>query len=110
MKISARYEYACSAVLEFALNYDGETPIIAQDICQRQRITMKFLFQIMRILKRVEGVRSRRGTECEYTLSRPPAQISVGDVLRAVGGPLVQISCLESGNFADDCEKLSGCQ
>jgi Rrf2 family protein len=110
MKISARDEYACSAVLELALKYDGETPVRVQDIAQRQRIPMKFLFQIMQILKRVDIVRSRRGTEGGYNLSRPPAQITVGDVLRAVGGPFVQLSCLESGNFADDCEKLSGCQ
>ena len=110
MKISARDEYACSAVLELALNYDGETPVRVQDIAQRQRIPMKFLFQIMQILKRVDIVRSRRGTEGGYTLSRPPAQITVGDVLKAVGGPFVQLSCLESANFADDCEKLSSCQ
>jgi Rrf2 family transcriptional regulator, cysteine metabolism repressor len=110
MKISARDEYACSAVLELALNYDGETPVRVQDIAQRQRIPMKFLFQIMQILKRVDIVRSRRGTEGGYTLSRPPAQITVGDVLRAVSGPFVQLSCLDSANFADDCEKLTNCQ
>ena len=110
MKISARDEYACSAVLDLALNYDGETPVRVQDIAQRQRIPMKFLFQIMQILKRVDIVRSRRGTEGGYTLSRPPAQITVGDVLRAVSGPFVQLSCQESGNFTDDCEKLTNCQ
>jgi Rrf2 family protein len=110
MKISARDEYACSAVLELALNYDGETTIRVQDIAERQRIPMKFLFQIMQILKRVDIVRSRRGTEGGYTLSRPPAQITVGDVLRAASGPFVQLSCLDSGNFADDCEKPTGCQ
>jgi Rrf2 family protein len=110
MKISARDEYACSAVLELALNYDAESPVRVQDIAERQGIPMKFLFQIMQILKRVDIVRSRRGTEGGYTLSRAPGQITVGDVLRAVSGPFVQLSCLDSGNFADDCGKQTTCQ
>jgi len=110
MKISARDEYACSAVLELALNYDTEAPVRVQDIAQRQRIPMKFLFQIMQILKRVDIVRSRRGTEGGYTLARPPSQITVGDVIRAVSGPFVQLSCLDSGNLSDDCGKQNACQ
>jgi len=105
MKISARDEYACSAVLELALNYDSEAPVRVQDIAQRQGIPMKFLFQIMQVLKRVDIVRSRRGTEGGYVLTRPPSQITVGDVIRTMSGPFVQLSCLESGNFADDCGK-----
>src|SRR5207302_1104560 len=103
MKISARDEYACSAVLELALNYDTEAPVRVQDIAQRQNIPMKFLFQIMQILKRVDIVRSRRGTEGGYVLTRPPNQITVADVIRTMSGPFVQLSCLESGTFADDC-------
>jgi Rrf2 family transcriptional regulator, cysteine metabolism repressor len=110
MKISARDEYACSAVLELALNYDTEAPVRVQDIAQRQGIPIKFLFQIMQILKRVGIVRSRRGTEGGYVLSRAPNQITVGDVLRAMSGPFVQLSCLESNNFADDCGKQNVCQ
>jgi Rrf2 family cysteine metabolism transcriptional repressor len=110
MKISARDEYACSAVLELALNYSSESPVRVHDIAQRQGIPMKFLFQIMQILKRVDLVKSRRGTEGGYTLGRPPGQISVADVIRAVSGPLVQLSCLDSGNFADDCGKQNMCQ
>ena len=110
MKISARDEYACSAVLELALNYDTELPVRVQDIAERQRIPLKFLFQIMQILKRVNIVRSRRGTEGGYTLSRPPGQMTVGDVLRAMSGPLVQVSCLETGKPRDGCGKQNACQ
>src|SRR5207247_3793752 len=109
MKISAREEYACSAVLELALHYDSESPIRVQDIAERQGIPMKFLFQIMQILKRVDIVKSRRGTEGGYTLTKAPAQITVGEVIRAMSGPFVQLSCLDSGNFADDCGKQGNC-
>src|SRR5215475_885240 len=110
MKISARDEYACAAVLELALNYDSESPVRVQDIAERQKIPMKFLFQIMQILKRVNIVRSRRGTEGGYSLTRSPAQITVGDVIRAMSGPFVQLSCLDSGHFSDDCGKQNSCQ
>jgi len=109
MKISARDEYALSAVLELALNYDGEAPVRVQDIAQRQGIPMKFLFQIMQILKRVDVVRSKRGTEGGYVLSKHPSQITIGEVIRSMSGPFVQLSCLETGNFADDCAKQSTC-
>src|SRR5437764_9569085 len=109
MKISARDEYACSAVLELALNYDSEAPIRVQDIAERHGVPMKFLFQIMQILKRVDIVRSKRGTEGGYILARPPAQITVGDVIRNVSGPFVQLSCLDSGNFADSCDREATC-
>ena len=89
MKISARDEYACSAVLDLALNFDGEAPIRVQDIADRQGIPTKFLFQIMQILKRVDIVRSRRGTEGGYVMARNPSQVTVGDVIKAVSGPFV---------------------
>src|SRR5258705_8561216 len=109
MKISARDEYACSAELELSLNYDSESPVRVQDIAQRQGIPMKFLFQIMQILKRVDLVRSRRGTEGGYTLTRPPEQITVGEVIRAMSGPFVQLSCMDSGSFDEDCGKQGQC-
>ncbi len=109
MKISARDEYACSAVLELALNFDGETPVRVQDIAERQGIPIKFLFQIMQILKRIDIVRSKRGTEGGYVLSRPPDRISVGDVIQCMSGPFVQLSCLESGGLDDDCGRQNTC-
>ena len=98
MKISARDEYACLAVLDLALQSDSEAPVRVQDIAQRQAIPMKFLFQIMQILKRLDIVRSRRGTEGGFTLTRPPSQITVGDVIKAMSGPYVQLSSEDNSN------------
>lgn len=99
MKISAKDEYACAAVLELSLNYDSDGPVRVQDIADRHGIPMKFLFQIMQILKRVGIVRSIRGTEGGYVMGRAPADVTVGDVIQAVSGPFVQIS--DSGKAAD---------
>ena len=110
MKISAKDEYACSAVLALSLNYDPDSPIRVQDIAEQQNIPAKFLFQIMQVLKRVSIVRSKRGTDGGYVLARPPEEITIGDVIQSISGPFVQLSCLESGNFEDDCDRESTCQ
>jgi len=110
MKVSAKDEYACFAVLELALNYDPDVPVRVQQIAEHQNVPAKFLFQIMQVLKRVDLVYSKRGTEGGYVLARPPEEITVGDVIRSVSGPLVQLSCLESGNFEDPCERETTCQ
>ena len=110
MKISAKDEYACSAVLELSLNYDPDSPVRVQDIAEHQNIPAKFLFQIMQVLKRVDIVRSKRGTDGGYVLARPPEEITIGDVIQSISGPFVQLSCLESGNFDNDCDRESTCQ
>lgn len=110
MKISAKDEYACLAVLDLAMNYDPDQPIRVMDIAQRQGIPMKFLFQIMQILKRVDLVRSRRGTEGGYVLARSPSKITVGDVLRFVRGPDVQLACLDSPDLSRECNLKAGCE
>src|SRR5262245_11961125 len=109
MKISAKDEYACSAVLELALNYESDAPVRVQDIADRHDIPMKFLFQIMQILKRVNIVRSRRGTEGGYVLARQPSQITIGDVIQAVSGPFVQLSCQDSGTLDNLCDRQNTC-
>jgi Rrf2 family protein len=92
MKISAKEEYACLAVLELSLNYDPDIPIRVQDIAERQKIPVKFLFQIMQVLKRVDIVHSKRGTDGGYVLARSPDDITVGDVIQSISGPFVQMS------------------
>ena len=110
MKVSAKDEYACLAVLELSLSYNPDVPVRVHDIAKRQNIPAKFLFQIMQVLKRVDIVRSKRGTDGGYVLTRPPEAITVGDVIKSVSGPFVQLSCLESGSFDDPCERETTCQ
>ena len=98
MKISAKDEYACQAVLELSLNYDPDVPIRVHDIAERQGIPAKFLFQIMHLLKRFDIVRSKLGTHGGYVLARSPGEISVGDVIRSISGPFVQLSENSSDN------------
>ncbi len=85
MRVSARGEYAILAVLDLALRRgDGLVPI--QEIAARQAIPQRYLEQVLLALKRAGILGSRRGSAGGYHLTRPPEEISVGDVLRAVEG------------------------
>ncbi|MBI2218502.1 MAG: Rrf2 family transcriptional regulator [Candidatus Rokubacteria bacterium] len=85
MRISAKSEYAIKAVLDLAMHPEvGLVPI--QEIAARQGIPQRYLEQVLIALKRGGLVRSKRGSAGGYHLTRPPEDITVGDVLRAVEG------------------------
>src|SRR2546425_6135723 len=85
MRISAKGEYAIKAVLDLSLRSgDGLVPI--QDIAVRQAIPQRYLEHVLLALKRAGLLGSKRGASGGYHLTRPPEEISVGDVLRAVAG------------------------
>ncbi len=86
MRISAKGEYAIKAMVDLAL-HDGAELQPIQDIAARQAIPQRYLEQVLLQLKRAGFLYARRGSAGGYRLSRPPAQITVGALLRAVDGP-----------------------
>lgn len=82
---SARIEYALRAVLYLAQQPSG-VPVQSRDIAEAEHIPGPYLDQILALLKRAELVRSIRGVGGGYELAKPPAQITVGDILRAFYG------------------------
>ncbi len=85
MQISAKGEYAIQAMLDLALHRErGLTPI--QEIARRQAIPQRYLEQVLLALKRAGLLTSKRGSAGGYHLTRPPEDITVGDVLRAMEG------------------------
>jgi Rrf2 family protein len=85
MRISAKGEYAIRAVLDLATRH-GQGLVPIQDVARRQGIPQRYLEQVLLLLKRAGFLISKRGATGGYRLVRPPAEISVGDVLRAVEG------------------------
>lgn len=77
---------------DLALHY-GNEPISLKNIAQRQGISEYYLEQLMAILKKAGLVRSIRGAYGGYLLSRKPSEITVGDVLRALEGPIGLVDC-----------------
>lgn len=89
MQVSARGEYAVRAALGLAVTYPAT--VSAQALADEQHLPHKFLEAILADLRRTGLVRSVRGAEGGYVLTRPPQQTTVGAVLRAVEGPLAGI-------------------
>lgn len=87
MAITQKSKYALRGTLELAVRF-GQGPISIGEIAKAQAIPARFLEAILAQLKRAGLVESRRGNEGGYVLSRQPARISVGDVLRVVQGTL----------------------
>lgn len=88
MRVTAREDYGIRAVVDIALNRSN-APIQARDISVRQGIPEQFLEQVLSALRRAGVVKSIRGASGGYDLARSADQITVGDVLRALSGPLL---------------------
>ena len=91
MYFSAKGEYGIMAVIDLALT-NGEDPVQAKAIADRQGIPLRFLEQILSALRHAGLVESSRGAHGGYRLAKPAADIRVGDVLQAVEGPIVMAS------------------
>ena len=90
--ISARVDYAVRAMLILAeADAEGSGPISIEALATRQELPRKFLEAIFADLRRTELVVSRRGSRGGYVLGRPSGAISVGDIFRAVDGPLAEV-------------------
>jgi Rrf2 family protein len=84
MRVSAKAEYACIAMLELASNYAGRQPVRVKTIADAHGIPQRFLVQILLQLKGAGLVESVRGAAGGYLLSRSPAEISIADVVRTI--------------------------
>ena len=87
MKLSNKGRYAVRALFDIAFHNDGG-PTQVKDIAQRQAIPPRFLEQIFQDLKRAGIVSSKRGPQGGYSLARPALDVRLGDVVRALEGPI----------------------
>lgn len=86
MKLSVKSDYAARAVLWLSRHYQEGVARRVEDMAADQGIPANYLVQILIELKSQQIVKSQRGKEGGYLLARPPAEISLGDVLRCVHG------------------------
>jgi Rrf2 family cysteine metabolism transcriptional repressor len=88
MKISAKTEYACIAMLELAMQHKSEEPVRIREIAERHGVPPRFLVQILLQLKGAGLVTSVRGAAGGYHLLLPPEDISLGRVMEVIEGKL----------------------
>ena len=92
MRISARCDYACKALLELALHWPNKEPVQLHTISENHGIPTKYLVHILIQLKRMGLVESIRGKQGGYNLTRNPNEITLGEVIRNTAGPLLPLA------------------
>lgn len=106
MKISTKGRYALRVMLDLAVNNTGEY-IALKDVASRQGITVKYLEQVINLLKKAGYVISYRGNNGGYKLAKAPSEYKVGDILRVAEGSLAPVACLDTGSVI--CDRASIC-
>ncbi len=94
MKLTKRGEYGLKALIDLAAQADPQAATQIKAIAKRQQIPVKFLEQILLTLKNAGILRSRAGLGGGYYLAKDPAEITLGQVVRLLDGPLAPIPCV----------------
>ncbi|NPV93133.1 MAG: Rrf2 family transcriptional regulator [Firmicutes bacterium] len=108
MKFSTRSRYSLRAMVDLALNYSKGEPIPLVQVAERQGLSEGYLEQLMTFLRRGGLVRSVRGAQGGYTLSREPSKITAGDVIRCLEGPLSPTDCVNEDD-PEHCSRADTC-
>ena len=94
MKLSVKSDYAARAVIALARQHQSGVAQKVEELAAAQNIPANYLVQILIELKAQKIVKSLRGKEGGYLLARPPADITLGDVLRSVHGQVFDTPAL----------------
>jgi Rrf2 family protein len=105
MRITMKGDYGLRAMIDLASRY-GEGPVPSAAIAARQRIPEHFLDQLLIGLRRAGLLKSQRGPQGGHMLARPPAQITMGDVIYALEGSPAIMECLPNPHA---CQLTPGC-
>jgi Rrf2 family cysteine metabolism transcriptional repressor len=107
MRISTKGDYATRAMQDLAFHY-GSGPVPIEKIAERQGLPVRYLEQLLLTLKRSGLLQSKRGVSGGYSLAKPPDQITLGQILRVVDGPIEPIYCLGE-TPGDQCAQEAAC-
>lgn len=106
MKISTKGRYALRMLLDLAL-HQSDGFVALKDIAERQDISKKYLEQIVPLLNKSNLLKTNRGYQGGYMLSKPPEQYTVGEILRITEGNLCPVACLQYE--VNDCPRAGEC-
>jgi len=110
MKTSSKARYSLHLVIDIAQHQDAG-PVPLREIALRQNLSMKYLEQLAKVLTQKGYLKSTRGAQGGYLLSRSADQITAGDIMRAAEGGLLTIACIDSGivTGVEICPRQSLC-
>lgn len=111
LQVSTRGEYGVRIMVDLARHY-GERPRSLTDISQAEALPLAYLEQLVKLLREAEPplVVSTRGAHGGYRLSRSPQQITMGEVVRVLEGPIAPMMCATEGEMTELCDFLSSCR
>ncbi len=109
MQISTRGRYGLRAMVDMALHMtDG--PLALRVIAERQSISESYLEQVFTNLRKAGLVRASRGSQGGYELGRPAHQMTVGEIIRSLEGPIIPVHCVgEPSSSSSYCEREKYC-
>lgn len=106
MKISTKGRYAMRMMIDLG-QHRADGYIALKDVARRQNISKKYLEQIVPLLNKAELLRTNRGYQGGYALSKEPEKYTVGEILRVTEGSLAPVSCLQYEK--NDCPRRADC-
>ncbi|HIJ61751.1 MAG TPA: Rrf2 family transcriptional regulator [Rhodospirillaceae bacterium] len=108
--LSSKAKYGLKAMVYLARR-EGQGSVLIADVARDERIPKKFLDTILLELKLKGMLSSKKGKGGGYTLAKPAASISVGDIVRILDGPLAPIACVSRTAYrpCDDCADETAC-
>lgn len=106
MKLSTKGRYGVKAMFELALHF-GEEPVSIKTIAEKQGISDYYLEQLFSGLRKAKLVKSIRGAQGGYVLSRPPKDITVADILNVLEGPIEISECIDDEEAS--CKRANYC-
>jgi len=108
VRLSAKVEYGVRAMAVLAFHYNSD-PLPLREVAEQEEISLKFLEQIFPDLRKAGLITSVRGSRGGYALSMEPAKIKVGDIVRAVEGPITPVNCLSENHTDACCHRKEAC-
>ena len=109
MKVSTRGEYGVRAMVALA-KHSGERPVSIGILSKESAVPYAYLEQLIVPLRRAGLVASKRGAQGGYVLSRAAGEIRVGEVYRAMEGPVAPMDCVSENIEDQTCPLIPGCQ
>jgi Rrf2 family protein len=102
IKLSTKGRYGTRLMLNLAFQYNnGNHSVILKSISDEEEISIRYLEQIIIPLKIARLVKSIRGAGGGYTLSRPPSEIKLDEILHALEGSCCLVDCIEDNDYCD---------
>lgn len=106
LRLSTKGQYGVRAMFELAKNYK-KGPLTIKEIARRQGVSVSYLEQLLNRLRKSKLIMSRKGPGGGYVINGKPEEISVGNILNSLEGPVAITQCLDPS--AKGCKRVEGC-